>query len=131
VRAQRVALEEGWKKPDAARVPDSVKQSAGALRERLDALMRKLQLSMRFEADDPPSLEYRPPSVTQRLLLRLSGGLDGYAAKPTTTQLEELAALTGQVADLEAAWKKVADEDVPAFNRAVASAGISTLTASR
>jgi hypothetical protein len=58
-------------------------------------------------------------------------GLDGYAAKPTTTQLEELAALTGQVADLEAAWKKVADEDVPAFNRAVASAGISTLTASR
>jgi hypothetical protein len=130
VRAQIVALEEGWKKPDAARVPDSVKQSAGALRERLDALMRKLQLSMRFEADDPPSLEYRPPSVTQRPL-RLSGGLDGYAAKPTTTQLEELAALTGQVADLEAAWKKVADEDVPAFNRAVASAGISTLTASR
>jgi hypothetical protein len=130
LRAQIVALEEGWKKADAARVPDSVKQSAGSLRERLDALMRKLQLSIRFEADDPPGLEYRLPSVTQRLL-RLSGGLDGYAAKPTATQLEELAALTGQVADLEASWKKVADEDVPAFNRAVSSAGISTLTASR
>jgi Sortilin, neurotensin receptor 3, len=130
VRTQTAALQEGWKKPDAPAVPANVKQSAAGLLEHLDALTRKLQLAMRFEADDPPGLEYRPPSVTQRLL-RLSASLDAYTSKPTATQLEELAALAKQVGDLEASWKKLADEEVPAFNRAVASGGISALTASR
>ena len=101
-----------------------------ALRERLDAMNRRVMLGGRAEADDAPGLEYRPPSVTQRLL-RLASSLDGYASKPTTTQLEELAALSKQVDDLEASWKKVSAEDAPAFNKTVTSAGISYLSVGR
>src|SRR5262249_30872660 len=126
MRAQTVALQDNWKKPDAPKVPDAVKQAANTLRERLDAIGRRVQLAMRFEADDPPGLEYRPPSVTQRLL-RLSSSLDSYTTRPTATQLEELAVLSKLVGDLETSWKKVADEDVPAFNRSAAAAGVTML----
>jgi photosystem II stability/assembly factor-like uncharacterized protein len=130
LRTQTMAVQESWKKPDAPKVPDTLQKAAAALRERLDAMNRRVMLGGRAEADDAPGLEYRPPSVTQRLL-RLASSLDGYASKPTTTQLEELAALTKQVDDLKATWKKVSAEDAPAFNKTINSAGISYLSVGR
>ena len=130
LRAQTMAVQEGWKKPDAPKVPETLQKAAAALRERLDAMNRRVMLGGRAEADDAPGLDYRPPSVTQRLL-RLASSLDGYASKPTTTQLEELAALSKQVDDLEASWKKVSAEDAPAFNKTINSAGISYLPVGR
>ena len=128
MRSQTTALEDGWKKAGAPKIPDAVKQAAGALRERLDVLNRRTLLGGRAEADDVPGLEYRPPSVTQRLL-RLSSSLDSDTTKVTATQIEELAALSKQVAEMEASWKKMADEEVPAFNKTFTSAGIGYLSA--
>jgi photosystem II stability/assembly factor-like uncharacterized protein len=126
LRARLIAMQDSWTKPDAPKVTGAARQSAGGLREKLDAINRRLQLAMRSEADDPPGLEYRPPSLAQRLL-RLGNSLDSYATQVTATQSEELAALTKQVTEVERNWKSISEDDVPAFNRTLSSEGISYL----
>jgi hypothetical protein len=124
LRTRLIAMQDSWSKPDAPKVSDAARQSATSLRERLDTISRRLALAMRFEADDPPGLEYRPPSLAQRLL-RLGSSLDNYTTKPTSTQLEELSVLTQQVAEIEGTWKKVSEDDVTALNRTLSAAGVS------
>jgi hypothetical protein len=68
----------------------------------------------RENGDDPT--EYVPPSATQRLM-RLMAGMDGYTAKTTGLELEELDGLTKEVANLENSWKKLSDGDVEAFHK--------------
>jgi photosystem II stability/assembly factor-like uncharacterized protein len=128
LRTRLIAMQDSWSKPDAPKVSDAARQSATSLRERLDTISRRLALAMRFEADDPPGLEYRPPSLAQRLL-RLGSSLDNYTTKPTSTQLEELSVLTQQVAEIEGTWKKVSEDDVTALNRTLSAAGVSYLAA--
>lgn len=124
LRTQTTALVEGWKKPDAPKVPDAAKQAGTALKTKLDELNRSFAIGFGGgDPDDVPGLVYRPPSVTQRLV-RLMSGLDGYTTKPTPAQLEELAGLTKLVGDLETSWKTVVDQDVPGFNSKLSSTGM-------
>jgi hypothetical protein len=44
LRAQTMAVLEGWKKPDAPKVPETLQKAAAALRERLDAMNRRVML---------------------------------------------------------------------------------------
>jgi hypothetical protein len=106
-------------------VPDTLKKTADDLKEKVDALNKRLSLGGLRESGDDPT-EYVPPTVTQRLL-RLSAGLDGYTTPPTGPQLEELSVLAKHVSDLEAAWKKLSDQDIASFNKAVAAAGLTFL----
>jgi hypothetical protein len=127
LRTQTTTLQETWKKPGAPKVPENVEKSVGALKEKVDALNKRVAFGGPRESGDDPT-EYVPPSVTQRLL-RLSGGLDGYTTAPTGPQLEELAVLTKQASDLEASWKRISAEDVPALSKMVSSAGLGYITA--
>jgi polyhydroxyalkanoate synthesis regulator phasin len=109
------------------KVPDTAKAAAESLKARLDALNNRVALGGFREPDSDPT-EYRPPTVTQRLM-RLMGDMDGYTALPTEVQTEELAALTAQVASLEATWKQTLSQEVAAFNRSLSSSGIGFITA--
>ena len=129
LRTQTIALQDGWKKPGAPKVPDAVEKAAAGFRERVDTLNRRVALGGRAESDDVPGLNYVPPTITQRLL-RLSGGLDSYTTKPTSTQLEELAVLTKLVTELEGSWKALSEQELPAFNRSVSGAGIAAINLS-
>jgi hypothetical protein len=82
-----------------------------ALMEKVNALNKTVALGgFRENGDDPT--EYIPPSITQRLM-RLMSGIDGYTSKITGAQREDLAALTKEVGDLEASWKKFVSENPP------------------
>ena len=115
LRTELIATETGWKKPGARPVADGLKMSEAALKTKVDALYKTVSLGgFRENGDDPT--EYVPPSATQRLM-RLMAGMDGYTAKTTSQEMEELAVLAKEVADLEASWKKLSDGEVTAFNR--------------
>jgi hypothetical protein len=114
-RAEMTALQANWKKPNAAAVAANIKAAATALQAKLDAFNKLVSLGgFRENGDDPT--EYIPPSVPQRLM-RLMGGMDGYTAKATPLELEQVAGLTKEVAELEDSWKKLEDGDVAAFHK--------------
>lgn len=68
----------------------------------------------RENGDDPT--EYIPPSLTQRLM-RLMAGIDGYTAKVTPQEQEEMSDLAKEVAELETAWQKLSDGDVANYKK--------------
>jgi hypothetical protein len=115
LRTEIAATEANWKKPGAPVVAAEVKAAEAALKEKADAFNRMVSLGgFRENGDDPT--EYIPPSVTLRLL-RLMAGMDGYTAKTTPLELQEVGGLTKEVADLESSWKKLSDGDAAAFHK--------------
>jgi len=103
-------------------VPDAARTAAEGLKTKLDTINKRIALGGFREPDSDPT-EYVPPSVTQRLM-RLMGDMDGYTAPPTEVQNEEISVLTALVGEVEGVWKQVVDQDVAAFNRAMAGAGV-------
>ena len=115
LRTEIATIQANWKRPNAPPVAASVRTAAGALQSKADEFNKLVSLGgFRENGDDPT--EYVPPSVTQRLM-RLMAGMDGYTAKTTSIELEELDSLTKEVAELGASWKKLSDGDVAAFNK--------------
>ena len=116
-RTELTAVQESWKKPNAPAVAANVKAAEASLMAKVTAFSKQVALGAQRESGDDPT-EYTPPSVTQRLM-RLLAGIDGYTAKVTPTELEEVAGLNKEVTELEASWKKLADGDTASFNKMV------------
>ncbi len=129
--ASLTALQNSWKRPDAAKVPDDVKQQADALKSTLDT-MRPLFVTRNFF--EPPSPEERKaelakpepdfvlPALSQRIS-QLIQGLEGFAAVPSESQLKQIAVARTAVADAGREMAKLHDQVVK-FNDAMNAAKV-------
>ncbi len=117
---------ESWKRPGAPSVPDDVKKSAEALLKKIDEVYPRFAAlpteSGALGAAGPPQL-VRPTPLPQRIG-RLLSALDGFTAAPTATQLEELRVVSGLLQTAAAQVRKLADEDLPSFNKMMRDAGV-------
>jgi len=70
-----------------------------------------------------PPLTFTPPTITQRLG-QLTGAIESYTAAPTAWQLEQIKALQPMLNESGAAARKLAQDDLPALNKAMNEAGV-------
>jgi len=124
-------LQNSWKRPDAAKVPDDVKGQADALKVTLDA-MRPLFATRNFF--EPPTTEERKaelakpepdfilPALNQRIS-QLIQGLESFAAAPSESQLKQIAVAKTAVADGGLEMAKLHDQVVK-FNDAMSAAKV-------
>jgi photosystem II stability/assembly factor-like uncharacterized protein len=124
---------ESWKAPSAVKPPESVQKAAQDLLKKAEDTCRKLatpqQCGERAQSlgNAGPPLVYTPPPVSQRIT-QLLGGIENYAAAPTSWQLEQVKLLQSMLADAGGAARKLAQEDLPALNKLMNDAGVPHIT---
>ncbi|MGI8742249.1 MAG: WD40/YVTN/BNR-like repeat-containing protein [Bryobacteraceae bacterium] len=101
------ALRSSWKKPDAAKVDDSVKRMADSVAKTLDQ-MRPLFASRNFfEAPTPeerkaelekPEPDFVLPALAQRISQMIQG-IENFAAAPADSQMKQIAVIQTALAD--------------------------------
>ena len=125
------SLQNSWKRPDAPKVPDNVKQMAESLKKTLDD-MRPLFSGRNFF--EPPSPEERkaelskpePEFVLPPLMQRVSAliqALETFAAAPSESQLQQIALAKTAITDAGRNIDKLRDE-VARFNDAMNAAKV-------
>ncbi|HJT15813.1 MAG TPA: hypothetical protein VJ853_00420 [Thermoanaerobaculia bacterium] len=120
---------EGWKRPAAAKPPETIQKQAEDLLKRTEETCKKFGTPAQCGERGPamgnagPALVYTPPPVTTRIL-QLIGGIEGFAAPPTATQLDQIKILQAMLQTDAAESRKLVQEDLPALNKAMAAAGV-------
>jgi predicted transcriptional regulator len=121
------AAREQWKKdtdkPDATKIPEDIQKAADELQKKVDAVAEKFIREREGLGNAGPPFEWKPdplPDQAQNLL----EDLDGFVAAPGSQQKDKLAELTPLVNEASAQVKKIAEEDLPAFNKRMNDAGI-------
>ena len=122
-------LTDGWKRPNAPKVPDEVKKSAN------DLLDRVKEVSASFEnqrggqlGGAGPPLTFTPPPVTQKIG-RLMGAIDGYSGAPTERQFQDIDQAAAELEPAMAMVNKLTTEDLPKLNKMMADAGVPYVSA--
>jgi photosystem II stability/assembly factor-like uncharacterized protein len=124
---------EGWKRPSAAKPPENVQKAAEELLKKVEETCRKLATPVQCGEKAAslgtagPSLVYTPPPVTQRIT-QLLGGIENYAALPTSWQLDQVKLLQGMLTEASTAARKLAQEELPALNKMMNEAGVPHIT---
>ncbi len=121
------AAREQWKKdtdkPNATKIPEDIQKAADELQKKVDAVAEKFIREREGLGNAGPPFEWKPdplPDQAQNLL----EDLDGFVAAPGSQQKDKLAELTPLVSEASAQVKKIAEEDLPAFNKKMNDAGI-------
>ena len=74
-------------------------------------------------------LVWRPPTIVQRAST-LSRSLEGYTARPTPSQMQELDVVSKLVKDFGTAVQKLVDADLAELNRKLSQAGVPPISTS-
>lgn len=115
-----------WKAPNGPRVPETVQKAADELSKAVN------EVSGKFVNPPPPPgelgsagppLEFRPPTLTQRLG-QVYGGIQSMTVAPNAEQLEELDTLAKELAALQPKIEKLVTQDLPALNKLMNDAGV-------
>ena len=125
------SLQAAWKRPDAQKVPDSVKTQAESLKKTLDEIRPTFASRNFFE---PPSSEERmaelakpePDFVLPALMQRISQmiqQMETFSSAPSTAQLQQIAIIKEAVAGASRSIDKLRDEVVK-FNDAMTAAKV-------
>lgn len=117
---------EAWKRPNAPRVPDNVKQKAEELLKKIDAAYPNWgtppsEQSTASQAG-PPLVE-RPTPLLQRAIF-LGFGMEGYAAPVTAAQTEQINILAQKIPEAAAVVRQLAQEELPALNKLINEANV-------
>jgi photosystem II stability/assembly factor-like uncharacterized protein len=124
---------EGWKRPAAAKPPESVQKAAEELLKKVDTTCRTLatptQCGEKAAALGAagPALVYTPPPVTTRIT-QLLGAIHNYTAAPTAWQLDQVHLLQTMLTDAGGATRKLTQEELPALNKMMREAGVPYIT---
>ena len=139
LRAALSTAVESWKKgaapagaerPAPARIPEEIQKAGEDLLKKVEEAC--LKFASRQQCTSAPGeglgtagppLVWTPPTLTQRVGFLL-GGLDGFTAAPTATQLEEMEAVGKLLPDALAQVQKLVMEELPALNKKMNEAGI-------
>src|SRR5260370_995871 len=118
------ALQNSWKRPDAAKVPDDVKKQADALKVTLDAVRPLFATRNFFEPPTPeerkaelakPEPDFVLPALNQRIS-QLIQGLESFAAAPSESQLKQIVVAKAALADCGPEMAKLYDQIVKLNN---------------
>ena len=121
-------LEESWKRPGAAPVPDSVRKAVDDFSARIKAVIGTFQPEPGGRGGGAgPALRYVPPPVSQRIG-RVAGQIDSYSSTPTARQMADIDEAAADVKDGVAEVNKLFDE-MPRLNKTLADAGVPYFTA--
>ena len=125
------ALTDSWKRPGAPRVPEDVRKAADDLLAKVKAVVGTFEVERTGQLGGAgPPLTYTPPPVNQKIG-RLMGTIDSYSAAPTAKQIEDMNQARAELDQGMASVKKLTDDDLPAFNKMMASAGVPYVNAGR
>jgi hypothetical protein len=121
-------LEESWKRPAAAAVPDGVRKAVDDFSTRVKAVIGTFQPEPGGRGGGAgPALRYTPPPVSQRIG-RVAGQIDGYSSAPTARQMADIDEAAAEIRDAAAQVNKLFDE-MPRLNKTLADAGVPYFTA--
>ncbi len=129
LRTSLTTLTDGWKAPNAPKVPEEVKKAA------TDLLAKVKDAVPNFEQDREgqlgaagPPLKYTPPPVNQKIQ-RLMFGIDGYGAAPTARQLADIEQASAQLATASAEVQRLTGDELTTLNKMMADAGVPYVSA--
>ena len=124
MRTSLTALTDGWKRPNAPKVPDNVKKAADDLLTKVKEVIGTFEVEREGQLGGAgPPLKFTPPPVNQKIT-RLMFSIDAYSALPTVRQMEDIEQASGQLQEGLAVVKKLTDEDLPRLNKMMADAGV-------
>jgi hypothetical protein len=113
-------VQNAWKKPGSATVPDGVKKAVDEFTKKMDAIERTPEPDV---AAGSVSAHYVPPPISQRIN-RLMSAVDGYALKPTADQRAEMDELEKEMLDTDAKMKQLIEDDLPRLNKLISNSGV-------
>lgn len=127
------ALQTAWKRPDAPKVPDTIKKQAEDLKKRLDDLRptytprnqggeRQLSLEERKAELLRPEPDFVLPALAQRINQQINS-LDNFAAAPSESDLKQIALIKSAVAKADQDMAQLR-ADVVKFNDALSAAKV-------
>ncbi|MBI3693425.1 MAG: hypothetical protein HY238_01100, partial [Acidobacteria bacterium] len=123
LKTQLTAAMDSWKRPGAPKIPDTVQKAADALAKQVDDVHGKFVAPPQGRGAAGPPLEYRPPTIPQRIG-RLMFAIEGYTAAPTAQQKEDLGVVSKLLVEASARVNKLAEEDLAALNTLMNEAGV-------
>lgn len=127
------ALENSWKRPDAPKVPDNVKQMAEALKKSMGDLRpmfvnrgfggeQQLSPEERKEQLSRPEPDFVLPALTNRVS-QLINQLESYSAAPSPAQVEQIGVVKTAIASAGRSLDQLR-EQVVKFNEAMSAAKV-------
>ena len=130
LRSNLAAAMEAWKRPGSPKIPEAVKRAAAELMKKADILNAPFVTERMGLEPSSPQLVWKPPTLTQRAS-NLSRSLEGFTARPTPWQLQELEAATKMIDDFGGAVQKLVDVDLAELNRRLSQAGSPAVSITR
>ena len=116
------AAREGWKKPDAPKIPDAIQKQAEDLAKEAENVRKQFVPPTLPEGFAGAPLVYEEPPLPQRIG-RLMSEIDGYTAGPTDSEKNEIQATSKALGDAMTGADKLT-ADLASLNKALNDAGV-------
>ncbi|HLK68504.1 MAG TPA: hypothetical protein VKU19_33960 [Bryobacteraceae bacterium] len=125
------ALQNAWKRPDAPKIPDTVKTMADGLKGTLDEIRPQFAVRNFFETPSPeerkaellkPEPDFVLPALMQRISQQVQG-LESFAAAPSEAQMKQIGLLKTAVSEAGQKMDRLRDQ-VSKFNDAMNAAKV-------
>jgi len=128
IRRSITGLHTALKDYKKSKLPDNVQKALDDLTKKVDDTCLKIATTVQCGQSGPlgsagPAVVYTPPPVTQRIT-QLLGGIENYAAAPTSYQLDQINVLKGLLAESAAAVQTITKTDLEALNKMMRDANI-------